>query len=328
MNAGSIDTPAPNQFGPPPANQPQANGSMPAPAPNTNSATASGGDSGGIDGAPSAGAPGAPGTPGSVGGTSGPTKPLLGNPVNVTQGSMGGSMSAYGTKVSNQIMTEQQRDQRYYEGGQPNAQTFYGNSTNVRSELVLQDMMKSVKDNWNSVDPKVKELFDSGKADNFFGPNPPADFKSMPGWKKAGLYLAGKAAFETANTFDPNHKDPGDQAWGALSHYNKDSSFKNYGLSMNLRSADGKAALTSPGYAAIADLNTLDDSYHLQQGGNNFGADQALDRAHMTFVDVNKGMGEYLKQKEIFYKNAFGGSSDLQSKIGSASLMDYINEHF
>jgi hypothetical protein len=323
MNAGSIDTPQnQNQFGPAPANQPQANGSPPAP--NTNNGTASAGDSGGIDGAPSVGAPGAPSAPG----TAGPTKPLLGTPVNVTQGSMGGSMSAYGVKVSNQIMTEQQRDGRYYEGGKPNAQTFYGNSTNVRSELVLQDMMQSVKDNWNSVDPKVKEMFDSGKADDFFGKNRPPGFESMPGWKKAGLYLAGKAAFETANTFDPNHKDPGDQAWGALSHYNKDSQFKDYGLSVNLRSADGKAALTSPGYAAIADLNTLDDSFQLQQGGNTFGADQPLDRAHMTFVDVNKGMGEYMKQKDIFYKNAFGGSPDLQSKIGSASLMDYINEHF
>ncbi len=237
-----------------------------------------------------------------------------------------GGQSAYGAGPSKLIMTEAERDARYYEGGKPNAQSFFGNSTNVKSDVVVSDIINSVKNNWSSVDPQVRKLFESGQADAFFGDQKPAGFDKMKGWEKAALFEVGKASFETAGTFDPNHKDPDDQAWGALSLYNKNASWKNYGLSCDLRSPEGKAALTSPGYGVIADLNTIPASMSLQQGGNSFNThSQALDRAHFTFVDVNKGLGEYGRQKDMVLKNMFGGGAqDMQRRLGTPSLFDLV----
>jgi hypothetical protein len=233
--------------------------------------------------------------------------------------------SSYGPKVGNMVMSEAERNNRYYQGGQPNAQSFFGSSTNVKSEQVVKDMIGAVKDHWDAVDPTVRNLFESGKADSFFGDNRPPGFDKMSGQQKASAYLVGKSAFETANQFDPNHKDPGNQAWGLLSHYNKDSNFKDYGLSTDLRGSQAKQALTTPGYAAIADLNTLKQGFELQQPGNKFTSAQWLDRAHMTFVGVGKGIGEYNRQKQIFQDNVFNSSPDLARAIGATSIFDLVN---
>lgn len=235
-----------------------------------------------------------------------------------------GGSSAYGAGPGKNIMTEAQRDARYYDGGKPNAQSYYGNSTNVKSDVVANDIVKSVKDNWHAVDPKVKDLFESGKADSFFGKNTPPGFEKMEGWQKAALFELGKSSYETAGTFDPNHKDPDDQAWGNFSLYNKKADWKDYGLSGDPRSAENKAALTSPGYGVIADLNTLQQSHDLKQSGNNFGDDKWLDRAHFTFVDVNKGQGEYDKQKALFQENTFEGGNDTQQRLGVSNLFEYV----
>jgi hypothetical protein len=227
---------------------------------------------------------------------------------------------------SAQPMTEAQRDARYYEGGKPNHKSFYGNSTNVKSDVVAKDIMQSVKDNWGQVDPKIRDLFESGKADSFWGENKPAGFENMEGWKKAALFQLGKASFETAGTFDPNHTDPGDQAWGAFSLYNKDSSFKDYGLGGDLRSPQSRAAMTTPGFSVIADLNTLQESHDLNQPGNTFGDSHWLDRAHFTFVDVNKGMGEYQRQKAAIMDTTFGGGASVQERLGSTSLFELVKD--
>jgi hypothetical protein len=239
-------------------------------------------------------------------------------------GAAKGGSSAYGAGPGKNIMTEAQRDARYYDGGKPDAQSYYGNSTNVKSDVVANDIVKSVKDNWHAVDPKVKDLFESGKADSFFGKNTSPGFEKMEGWQKAALFELGKSSYETAGTFDPNHKDPDDQAWGNFSLYNKKADWKDYGLSGDPRSAENKAALTSPGYGVIADLNTLQQSHDLKQPGNNFGDDKWLDRAHFTFVDVNKGQAEYDKQKNLFQKNTFEGGNDTQQRLGVNSLYELV----
>jgi hypothetical protein len=252
----------------------------------------------------------------------------MGKPDSTPPMTASGGQSSYGAGPSKLIMSEAERNARYYEGGKPNAQSFFGNSTNVKSDVVVSDMISSVKNNWSSVDPTVRNLFESGQADSFFGNNKPAGFDKMKGWEKAALFEVGKASFETAGTFDPNHKDPGDQAWGALSLYNKNQSWKSYGLSGDLRGPEGKAALTSPGYGVIADLNTIPASISLQQGGNSFSAKmQPLDRAHFTFVDVNKGLGEYGRQKDMVLKNMFGGGAqDMQSRLSASSLLHFMKK--
>jgi hypothetical protein len=146
----------------------------------------------------------------------------------------------------------------------------------------------------------------------------------MEGWQKAAVFELGKSSYETAGTFDPNHKDPDDQAWGNFSLYNKKADWKDYGLPGDPRSAENKAALTSPGYGVIADLNTLQQSHDLEQPGNNFGDDKWLDRAHFTFVDVNKGQGEYDRQKALFQENTFEGSNDTQQRLGASNLFEFV----
>jgi hypothetical protein len=257
----------------------------------------------------------------------GPSTPAApGNAVDAHRPSAGGQ-SSYGPGSSKAIMSEAQRDARYYEGAKPGAKDFYGSSTNTKSKVVADDIMRSVKDNWNEVDPDIRKGFESGKFDNFWPDDKkPPGFDKMEGWKKAALFELGKASFETAGTFDPNHKDPGGQAWGAFSLYNKDPSFKNYGLKGDLCGADNKAALTSPGYGVIADLNTLKESFKLQQSGNSFGHDNWLDRAHMTFVDVNKGMDEYQRQKDMIMDTTFGGAAQVKQRLGADSLFDLVSK--
>jgi hypothetical protein len=221
-------------------------------------------------------------------------------------------------------LSEQQRNERYYEGGKPSAKDQYGNSSNVKSDVVVADIVASVKDNWGSVDPKVRDMFENGEADKFFGNKLSPEFKSLAGWQKAAIFELSKSSFETAGTFDPDHKDPGDQAWGNFSLFNKNPGWKNYGLQDDLRSPKGKAALTSPGFGVIADLNTIPASLDLEQDKNTFGHDQALDRAHYTFVDVNKGLQEYHKQKSVVVNEAIGNSNQTKG-IGSArNIMDFV----
>jgi hypothetical protein len=238
-----------------------------------------------------------------------------------------GGQSAYGAGPGKLIMTEGERDARYYQGGIPNNKSFFGNSTNVKSDVVAKDVMNAVKDNWGSVDPKVRDMFENGGADKFFGPNKPPGFDKMQGWQKAALFELGKMSFETAGTFDPNHKDPGDQAWGGLSLYNKDPNFKNYGLSGDLRSPENRAAMTSPGYSVIADLNTTMDGANLQQANPfGFGANDLLDRSHFTFV--GKDQGEYQRQKSDFNTNVFGSSNGSQRQnLGTQNLFEFVMQN-
>jgi hypothetical protein len=225
-------------------------------------------------------------------------------------------------------LTEEQRDARYYEGGKPSGYDGYGNSTNVKSDVVAKDIVSSVKENWHLVDPKVRKIFDSGEADKFFGPNPPAGFKELPGWKKAAIFELSKNSFETAGTLDPNHKDPGDQAWGGFSLYNKKPDWKNYGLNVDLRGPEGKAALTSPGFGVIADLNSIPASIDLEQPENTFDKNQALDRAHYTFVDVKKGLGEYYHQKSRVLQEAIGVAKSTKGIGKSQNIMDFVLSNF
>jgi hypothetical protein len=238
-----------------------------------------------------------------------------------------GGQSSYGPGSAKYIMSEAQRDARYYEGGKPGDQSYFGSSKNTKSKTVAEDITRSVKDNWNEVDPEVRKGFDSGKFDNFWADDKkPPGFDKMEGWKKAALFELGKSSFETAGTFDPNHKDPGDQAWGNFSLYNKDSNWKSYGLKGDPRSPENRAALTSPGYGVIADLNTLKQSHDLKQSGNGFADDKWLDRAHFTFVDVNKGMGEYNRQKGMVMDATFAGGANVKERLGTNSLYDFVQD--
>jgi hypothetical protein len=249
-------------------------------------------------------------------------------PANQDAATLGsGGKSSYGPGSAKYIMSEAERDARYYGGGKPSEQNYFGSSRNTKSKTVAEDITRSVKDNWNEVDPEVRKGFESGKFDNFWPDDKkPPGFDKMEGWKKAALFELGKSSFETAGTFDPNHKDPGDQAWGNFSLYNKDANWKSYGLKGDPRSPENRAALTSPGYGVIADLNTLKQSHGLKQSGNDFADDKWLDRAHYTFVDVNKGMNEYNRQKGMIMDASFGGGANVKERLGANSLYDFVQD--
>ncbi len=239
----------------------------------------------------------------------------------------GSDKSKYSEGTNKYILDKEKIQSRYYEGGKANNADFYGNSTNVKSSLVASDMVKSIKENWKDVDPEVRKIFESEHVDKFFGAH--ADkVKNLEPWQKAAIFQLGKASFETSGTFDPNHKDPGGQAWGNLSLYNKDASFKDYGLkTKDLQSKEAEEAMTSPGFAAIADLDTIDESLNLKQDGNKFGNDSLLDKAHFMFVDVNKGEGEYERQKSSFLDAVFNGSNNIRSNLDCNNIVEFVMRH-
>jgi hypothetical protein len=241
----------------------------------------------------------------------------------------GKASSDYGGNVDKFIMSKDEQNARYYNGGQPNEQTKFGSSTNVKSDVVAKDMVQSVKENWNSVDPETRKMYESGAADKFFGDKATNEFKSLAPWQKAAAFELGKASFETASTFDPNHKDPGNQAAGNLSLYNKDSNFKNYGLKGDLANdAKNKDALTSPGFGVVADLNTTKQSRDLQQPGDFFDKNKdPLDKAHSTFVGLFHGKQEYDRQKAAFTNAVMQGGDETARNLQSRNIIDFIKKN-
>lgn len=209
---------------------------------------------------------------------------------------------------------------RYYIGGKPGARApGEGNSKNVRQDLVASDMAKSIKQNWSKVDPTIRKMFDSGQADQFFGPNVPPGFKNLPGWKKYAMYSIAKAKFETAGTLDPTHKDPGDQAWGLLSIYNKGAGLPGF---PNMRTPEAEAAFSSPGVAAVMDSYTMKSALEFNGNPQNrFDRNRdPLSRIHFQFASVDQN--NYNFQKDSFVKNMFTTQRDT---INGKSVYQFVS---